>query len=39
VGTTGGFRVRITAGDGQQLVDSLPPVQSALLVTGAAQFQ
>jgi len=39
VGTTGGFAVRITASDGQQLVDSLPPVQSALVVSGAAQFQ
>jgi len=39
VGTTGGFSVRITASDGQQLVDALPPVQSALVVTGAAQFQ
>jgi expansin (peptidoglycan-binding protein) len=39
VGTTGSFPVRITAVDGQQLVDTLPPVQSALVVTGAAQFQ
>jgi expansin (peptidoglycan-binding protein) len=39
VGTTGGFNVRITASDGQQLVDALPPVQSALVVSGAAQFQ
>jgi len=39
VGTTGGFSVRITAVDGQQLVDALPPVQSALVVDGAAQFQ
>jgi expansin len=38
VGTTSGFAVRITAGDGQQIVDSLPPVQSALVVDGAAQF-
>jgi expansin (peptidoglycan-binding protein) len=38
VGTTGGFSVRITAADGQQLVDALPPVQSALVVDGAAQF-
>jgi expansin (peptidoglycan-binding protein) len=39
VGTTGGFRVRVTASDGQQLVDALPPVQSALVAGGAAQFQ
>ncbi len=39
VGTTSGFDVRVTAVDGQQLVDSLPPVQSALVVSGAAQFQ
>lgn len=39
VGTSGGFAVRVTASDGQQLVDTLPPVQSALLVSGAAQFQ
>jgi expansin len=39
VGTTAGFSVRVTASDGQQLVDALPPVQSALIVTGAAQFQ
>ena len=39
VGTTGAFAVRITASDGQQLVDMLPPVQSALVVSGAAQFQ
>jgi expansin (peptidoglycan-binding protein) len=39
VGTTGGFSVRITASDGQQLVDALPPVQSALVVEGAAQFK
>jgi expansin (peptidoglycan-binding protein) len=39
VGTTAGFDVRVTASDGQQLVDALPPVQSALVVSGAAQFQ
>lgn len=39
VGTTSGFNVRVTASDGQQLVDALPPVQSALTVAGAAQFQ
>ncbi len=39
VGTTSGFDVRVTAVDGPQLVDSLPPVQSALVVSGAAQFQ
>jgi expansin (peptidoglycan-binding protein) len=38
VGTTGSFRVRITASDGAQLIDTLPPVQSALVITGAAQF-
>jgi expansin (peptidoglycan-binding protein) len=32
-------QVRITAVDGQQLVDTLPPVQALLTVTGAAQFQ
>lgn len=39
VGTTGGLMVRVTSSDGQQLVDSLPPVQSALVATGIAQFQ
>jgi expansin (peptidoglycan-binding protein) len=39
VGTTSGFAVRITASDGQEIVDSLPPVQSALVVNGATQFQ
>ena len=39
VGTQSGFNVRVTASDGQQLVDALPPVQSALVATGAAQFQ
>lgn len=39
VGTTSGFDVRITAVDGQQLVDALPPVQSALVVDGVAQFR
>ena len=39
VGTTSGFPVRITAVDGQQLVDSLPPVAPALVTQGAAQFQ
>ena len=39
IGTTGGFMVRVTSSDGQQLVDSLPPVQSALVATGVAQFQ
>ena len=39
VGTTSGFPVRITASDGQQLVDTLPAVQASLVVTGAAQFQ
>jgi expansin (peptidoglycan-binding protein) len=39
VGTTGGLMVRVTSSDGQQLVDSLPPVQSALVATGVAQFQ
>ena len=38
VGTTSGFSVRVTASDGQQIVDSLPPVQSALVVDGATQF-
>jgi expansin (peptidoglycan-binding protein) len=36
---SGALTVRITAVDGQQLVDTLPPAQSALLTTGAAQFQ
>ena len=39
VGTTGALTVRITATDGQQLVDALPPVQPALVAPGAAQFQ
>jgi expansin (peptidoglycan-binding protein) len=39
VGTTAGFNVRVTASDGEQLVDALPPVQSALVANGAAQFQ
>lgn len=39
VGTTAGFAVRVTASDGQQLVDTLPPVQPSLVVAGAAQFQ
>jgi len=39
VGTTAGFAVRVTASDGQQLVDMLPPVQASLVVSGAAQFQ
>jgi expansin (peptidoglycan-binding protein) len=39
VGTTGGFAVRVTASDGEQLIDTLPPVQSALVFTGAAQFR
>ena len=38
VGTTGGFNVRVTSVDGQELVDALPAVQSALVVDGAAQF-
>ncbi len=39
VGTTAGFGVRVTASDGQQLVDALPPLQPELVVSGAAQFQ
>lgn len=39
VGTTSGFAVRVTAVDGQQLVDMLPPVQPGLVAAGAAQFQ
>ncbi len=38
VGTSGSFAVRVTASDGQQLVDTLPPVQPALVAAGAAQF-
>jgi expansin (peptidoglycan-binding protein) len=39
VGTTDGVAVRITATDGQQLVDALPRVQPGLVITGAAQFR
>src|SRR5262249_7805271 len=39
VGTTSGFSVRVTAADGQQLVDDLPPVSSGTVVNGASQFQ
>jgi expansin (peptidoglycan-binding protein) len=39
VGTTGPFAVRVTASDGQQLVDELPAVQSGVVVEGAAQFR
>ena len=38
VGTTGPIQVRTTAIDGEQLVDMLPSVQPALVVSGAAQF-
>lgn len=34
-----GVQVRITATDGQVLVDTLPPVQEYLLTEGAAQFE
>jgi expansin len=35
---SGSLMVRITAADGEQLVDTLPPVQSALVVDGSGQF-
>jgi expansin (peptidoglycan-binding protein) len=38
VGTTAGFAVRVTAIDGQQLTDQLPPVSAGLVVDGAGQF-
>jgi expansin (peptidoglycan-binding protein) len=39
VGTTASFDVRITATDGQTLVDTLPPVSSGGVAAGSAQFQ
>jgi expansin (peptidoglycan-binding protein) len=38
VGTTGAFQVRVTAIDGQTLVDTLPGVSAGQTVSGAAQF-
>jgi len=38
VGTTGPFQVRVTASDGQELVDTLPAVVAATVVNGAGQF-
>jgi expansin (peptidoglycan-binding protein) len=35
----GATEVRVTAIDGQVLVDTLPPVQAELVVSGSAQFQ
>jgi expansin (peptidoglycan-binding protein) len=35
----GATRVRVTAVDGQELIDDLPPVQAELSVAGTAQFQ
>lgn len=39
VGTTGSFQVRVTAVDGQTIVDTLPPVSSGGVAYGHAQFQ
>lgn len=39
IGSDGPFDVRITAVDGQQLTDTLPAVQSGVVVDGAAQFR
>jgi len=39
VGTTGSFQVRVTAVDGQTVVDTLPPVSSGGVAYGHAQFQ
>jgi expansin (peptidoglycan-binding protein) len=36
---TGSYQVRITAVDGQTLVDTLPPVQPDVVVNGSGQFQ
>jgi expansin len=38
VGTTGSFRVRVTATGGAQLVDTLPGVELGTTLAGAAQF-